>query len=146
LEAVVRSLIASGMIMLENDQNVEALSLFEKATREAQQIGNSGLEGKAFSGLASSYLKIPEMAEAAPGMFEMAAQMFGTAGDPSDRITMLAEAGEAYRKIGDPENAIRCLKEHDDANEAIGGNRVFASLIERISKSAAKPKRRGYFY
>ena len=125
--ALVRSLIANGTLLLDDEQYVEAVAVFEKAVRQASGIDPT-CEARALAGLASSYLGIDEMRVASAPLFETAASLFHDAGQTSDELSALVDAADAYARTGALDRAADSLAKHDD----VAGDSIFESKIEAL--------------
>lgn len=128
----IQMLIFQGHALVEDGNPKDAVPLFKKAKEEAEKINNTQLKAKASTGLASAYRDMPQMRRAAAPLFEVAATLFGSTGDTSDRINVLNEAADIYVSQGEFPQAIRCLTRFDKAMVQAGSLPVFASRIQEI--------------
>lgn len=128
----IQMLIFQGHSLVEDGNPKDAVPLFKKAKEEAEKINNTQLKAKASTGLASAYRDMPQMRRAAAPLFEVAATLFGSTGDTSDRINVLSEAADIYVSQGEFPQAIRCLTRFDKAMVQAGSLPVFAARIQEI--------------
>ncbi|KAH9260775.1 hypothetical protein BASA81_001242 [Batrachochytrium salamandrivorans] len=128
----IQMLIFQGHSLVEDGNPRDAVPLFKNAKEEAEKINNTQLKAKASTGLASAYRDMPQMRRAAAPLFEVAATLFGSTGDTSDRINVLSEAADIYVSQGEFPQAIRCLTRFDKAMVQAGSLPVFAARIQEI--------------
>lgn len=159
-EAQLRQLVMRGLSLLEEedeDQNSghgtsedrleHAIGIFERVAREAREHGFGLVEARAMHGLASAYVCSEDRRDAAPIMFEMAANMFWTAGEKSDAKTCVLDASELFRSAHEYEDAIRCLVEYDTKSKSLVFSDRILELREELYRKNNPPKSRlGTFF
>ncbi|GBG27994.1 Diacylglycerol kinase eta [Hondaea fermentalgiana] len=140
-EAQLRQLVVRGLTLLEEEDMSQeagqassaerldiAIGIFERVAREARELGLGLVEARAIHGLASAYVCSDDRRDAAPMMFEMASNMFWTAGEKSDAKTCILDASELFRSAQGYEDAIRCLVEYDTKSKSL----VFSDRIQML--------------
>ncbi len=143
-EAEIRALLATAMVMAEDGEFNEATGFLEKASREANQVGNKTLEAHAMCALAGCFQDIPEKKPAVPLMYEMASQMYEDAGEASCQKTAMVDAATSHWDLAFIKgtdsglvlvhlgNALRCFTHYQQLLLDAGEPVMFAEKVRKI--------------
>jgi hypothetical protein len=130
MDKMVEIIVAHGYRLLWEGQPRAAVVRFKEAKKQSEEIGTTLWMAKSNAGLGAAYRHIPTMHEAGAAIFELAANLFGSIGETSDRISSITEAAELYVVLNDYPAAIRCLTGFDQCMAP--GPPGFASRIREI--------------